>query len=126
MQYRILINYDTGDSFNQDPDNDRLLELVWSDLEIVKENCARIKEHYKYTNPTDYYLFGKKEWKDHHEKAKKERWYRADYPDVSLILLTDDKKDFIQSSFWAGYFEKLNYIRIIPTESDFEKQFIDR
>lgn len=125
MKYRILINYDTGDSFNQDLDNDEYLALEWTNLDIVKENCSRIKEHYKYCNPDRYSYKTNKQWKDYHDDAKSERWYRAEYPETSLIILKDDGSEFIQSSFYAGYFETLNYIKIVTTESDFEKQLID-
>ena len=46
MKYRIKYSYDTGDSFRNDPDNSALLEMVWEDLDVAKQNLQRIKDHY--------------------------------------------------------------------------------
>lgn len=46
MKYRIKYNYDTEDSFRNDPDNSAFLEMTWENLEVAKQNLQRIKDHY--------------------------------------------------------------------------------
>jgi len=55
---KILINYNTGDSFHDEDNIEEHLEMTWENLEIAKENLQRIKEHYKW-----YYDNEKSHWR---------------------------------------------------------------
>lgn len=44
-KYRISVRYETGNSFTSEEVTD-LLDPVWENLDIAKENLRRIKEHY--------------------------------------------------------------------------------
>lgn len=44
MKYKIKYNYDSGDSFNQYPDNEGFVEIEWENLENAKANLTRIQE----------------------------------------------------------------------------------
>lgn len=46
MEYRIKIEYRTGNSFGSSDESD-YIELSWKDLDIAKENLQRINDHYK-------------------------------------------------------------------------------
>ncbi len=47
MKYKILYNYDTGDSFRNEYGLEEYLELEFNDIEVAKQNLKRIEEHYK-------------------------------------------------------------------------------
>jgi hypothetical protein len=60
-KYRINISYRTGGSFGNSDEN-QLLELSWSDLDVAKENLLRIQEHYTmYRSINDSYSKKSKE-----------------------------------------------------------------
>ena len=46
--YKILIKYNSGDSFNRYDDLEKCLEPKWANIEIAKENLKRIKDHYEW------------------------------------------------------------------------------
>ena len=46
MEYKIRIDYCTGNSFGSE-DMNEYLDLYWSNIDIAKENLKRIKEHYE-------------------------------------------------------------------------------
>lgn len=54
MEYKIVIDYRTGDSFKNE-DVIETLDLTWTLLDVAKENLQFIKEHYiQYQNLNDY------------------------------------------------------------------------
>ena len=74
MKYRIKYNYDTGDSFTSSPDNSDLLEMVWEDLEVAKQNLQRIKDHYSQYRDCNSY-FSKKSKSEILESNKDKDWF---------------------------------------------------
>jgi len=64
-KYRILLSYSTGDSFGSRDGTD-YLELSWDNLDIAKENLARIKEHYEMYSDIESYS----------SKRRKEEWFK--------------------------------------------------
>ncbi len=131
MKYDILINYDTGDSYGQRPNQETKLDLEISDFEIAKENLQRIKGHYEFIRAKkeldNRYYFGDPKKKAKLEKiiadAPNKPWYVKKYPEVAIILLLDDNKPFQVSSFWCGYFETLNSAEIVQDQSDLKITF---
>jgi hypothetical protein len=121
MKYTININYDTGDSFHSEYDVNETLDISWENIEIAKENLKRIQDHYNFVKkPYSYEYRGKsnKEIEEIKKNASKQPWFVSQYPEICLYLKLDDGKKFQQSSFWSGYFEKLNYIEIVVLEKE--------
>lgn len=46
MKYKILYNYDTGDSFSSECGLEGYIEISWENETIAQENLKRIQEHY--------------------------------------------------------------------------------
>jgi hypothetical protein len=46
-KYRILYNYDTGDSFHNDEGLEDYIELEFDNIDVAEANMKRIQEHYK-------------------------------------------------------------------------------
>lgn len=109
MKYKIMISFQTGDSFNSE-DREELLELEWNDLSIAKQNLQRIKEHYEYF--TDSFV------------PRKDRlrpdWILSydEMAEYSIELLSDDGKIWKIGVYWVGYFEQLYGAEIITDDSD--------
>jgi len=57
MNYKILIEYQTGDSFGSN-DTKNYLDLEWNNLDIAKENLQYIQEHYELYKLVDGYGWG--------------------------------------------------------------------
>jgi hypothetical protein len=98
MKYRIKIYYQTGDSFST-RDEESCLDGDWGNIDIIKENIKRIKEHndwFRYEH--NYYP-----WL---EKVEKPIWLNSLY-DFSINLKLDNGVEYNQSTFWCGYFEHL-------------------
>lgn len=125
---KINIFYQTGDSFHTREESVNL-SLEWQDHAIVEENLQRIKEHYKFSewiSEAERRAYSNKE--KHSAKCRrgqfeKERWFRkfSEWDDGtgSLILLTDEGKDFVQQAFWVGFFERLLSAEIKSTKIEF-------
>ena len=129
--YKIVIHYQTGDSFKSYETDDELGE--W-DLDVAKENLKRIKEHYKaYSDRNNYYSIAlRKKAEDELEKHKKERWFVNGVSlglqnwQYSVNLLENDGSEKEYRCFWVGYFERLlsgKIEAIVPEESDMEFEF---
>ena len=87
LKYQIKATYMTGNSFGSSIET-FVLEEIWSDILIVKENLKRIKEHYNnYKNSCD----------------------GAD----SIILLFDNGDEWKFWPPWIGYFERLDEIEAV-------------
>lgn len=122
--YKIKYCYNTGDSFHTEFNLESTLELEWSNLEVAQQNLQRIKEHY-----TWYKLLNKGYYRgiDHDKNCKEatkialtKDWickkqikgvWKVEY-DFSIILKTDDGKDWQFCAPWCGYFESLNWIEV--------------
>ena len=153
MEYKIIINYETGDSFHNET-CDNYLELTWTNLNVAKENLQRIKEHYeqhkqlheyaqKLTADQIFLQNKNKDWFVYEpklfcissgnaidEKSKKrvgdKNWeYRADsyYAEHCIKLKTDNDDTWQISAFWCGYFETLNSAEIETDDSDMKIEF---
>jgi hypothetical protein len=139
MNYKILITYDTGNSFGREYDKEDFLTsyerkgvLTWNNLDIVKENLKRIKEHYIGYLDVKHLgrlYFDKKELKRKEESNKKERWYPRnlrygeDLWHLEISLLDDNSEPFNASSFWTGYFETLTCAEVYTESNDLKITF---
>ncbi len=121
-KYQIRIDYITGDSFHSDNATD-VLEMEWENLEVVKQNLIRIREHYtcygisrtyngvKWAEEEDQVLFNGRWKKDWHVPGK----YKGEEFN-SIKLGTDNGAGWIIGTFWTGHFESLRSIEIIVAE----------
>ncbi len=153
IEYRIQIDYSTGNSFGSHDVTD-YLEFIWQNLDIAKENLKCIKEHYEmYRSIYDYVNKLKREQiffnnKDKEwfvnvpklycissnnvisEKDKKKvgegNWeYRPDeYVAERCLKLKLDNENYMQmSAFWCGYFESLHSATIEIVGNDMKINF---
>ena len=75
MDYRIRIDYTTGNSLHSENTSD-YLEFTWKDLNIAKENLKRIQKHYKmYREINGYSLKRTKTNYEIFEEHKNENWF---------------------------------------------------
>lgn len=118
MQYRIKIDYRTGDSSGSE-DVTQYLELQFNNLDVARQNLQRIKEHYQMTLDIDDVKWtGKpKTEKEILSENKHKDWFVdiEDEPHLSrycIILYTDENNKFQMSCFWVGFFEHLNCAEI--------------
>jgi len=113
--YKIIVNYNSGDSFNQYPNQQCECVHEWDNLDIAKENLKRIIEHNKAAKKlSGWTSYGRGTWSD----FKNEHWYSKTYPAHSVLLLTDDNTEYIESCEWIGYFEDMNFCEVIPKNND--------
>ena len=133
MKHKIKIWYSTGNSFGSE-DTSTVLEMEWNNMDVAKANLRRIKEHYIcYTVDNDY--SGKKGWyfkelspenKLMYDTKEQQDWYhKSKYNSYyhSLVLKTDDGKDWQISPSWIGYFESLKEGKIIFDDADTHFEF---
>lgn len=107
MKYKILYNYDTGDSFHNDYGLEEYLELEFNDIEVAKQNLKRIEEHYKQYKECNGYSLKKRNDQDIFKENLGKDWFvKVTRP---CILKKDgkfdrviDEKD-IQRFIEAGY-----------------------
>lgn len=93
MEYRILIEYYTGNSFGSYKTS-KYLELTWKNLDVATQNLLAIKEHYEMQNAN------KNDYKD-------KDWYVEEHPGYCIRFRSDDGDDWQISCFWIGHFEEL-------------------
>ncbi len=114
MVYKIIVNYYTGNSFYSE-DCSTTIDYNWQNLDVVKENVYRIKQHYEmYEKLNDYRTpkteilpqYTEKPWFVNSQK------YGWDVYEYSVNLLLDDRSSFVYSTQWCGYFEGLYDISI--------------
>lgn len=114
-KYTININYDTGDSFNQYPNQEETISLEWDNLDIAKENLISIKEHYNLYRASN--SFYRKDLEKYQEEYKDREWRVGDYNTFensnSIKLKADNGNYMTLHCFWCGYFESLNYAEVI-------------
>lgn len=119
MTHRILINYDTGNSFHHDEDQEYLIEeLSWERVDVAKANLIRIKEHYEYNQITENsWRTTKEEREAKIEECKSSRWWAREYPQFTLRLKDDNMDDvLVNAGTWCGYFEKLNSAEVVADQ----------
>jgi len=125
MEYKIKIDYTTGNSFHTENTFD-YLEIEWEDLNKAKENLVRIKEHYQqYRDINSYSL--KKSKEEIFEENKDKAWFVDDgdeyHGEYCLKLETDNGNDYQLRAFWCGYFESLRSAEIEIDKSDLKIEF---
>lgn len=122
MKYQIKLSYTTGNSFGSE-EREELLEYVWENIEIARENLKRIGDHYTWYEDCD--SGRNNEWKKtipsfcvpNDFKFKASSKY-----DYSILLLTDDgRSEYRLYPFWTGYFERLHYAEIVISGEDENK-----
>jgi hypothetical protein len=114
-KYKIVVDYDTGDSFNQYPNQKCECVHTWENLDIAKENLKRIDAHYKaYKEIKGWSSYGKPTWDDY----KNEKWHNGKSVDYTLLLLKDDGESYQEYANWLGYFERMNFASIECVEGD--------
>lgn len=106
MKYKIEVDYTTGNSFNSYDEVD-CLEHEWANYEIAVQNLERIKTHYEWYSYEHGY---EKHYSPNPKVVEKPDFAVSDY---SVKLIMDDGEEMACSTFWTGYFESLNGIRII-------------
>lgn len=113
MAYKILIKYQTGDSFSSEDTEDEISH-EWEKLETAKKNLKRIEDHY---------LFIQKH-KDGYQRPEcgtmpEGCFWDEEYKHIGLELLLDDGPPKIEVyPFWCGCFERLYGAEIRPMDSD--------
>lgn len=100
--YKIKVTYKTGDSFST-RDTEGLIEHVWTNLEVAKQNLKRIQEHYAWYESTRFSF---------RTELPKPSFAHPEH-EWSLKLLHDDGQEFDYGSFWIGMFETLYGLEII-------------
>lgn len=84
--YIVYVQYKTGDSFGRDGGQLECVSLH-TDKTIAEQNKDRIQQHHS----TDGKKFG-----------------ASQYPNFSVVLLTDSGKEFQVHTPWNGYFEQID------------------
>lgn len=110
-RYNIIVNYDTGDSFNQYPGQVCTLVQLWTNLDIAKENLVRIEAHNRaYKKIHGWGNYGKSRWEDY----KNEDWYSGEW---NVKLKMDNGELYDEHCDWVGYFENFNFAEIVPDDT---------
>lgn len=120
IEYKIKYNYNTGDSFNTERNCIAYLECTWTNLEIVKDNLRRIREHYLYNDSLSQK--NKRQIKKIKKEAEVKDWFVAKY-DSCLKLLANSRTEFQISAPWVGYFKSLNEVEIESNDSEMKVSF---
>lgn len=82
MEYSIKISYITGDSFSSELAID-FIEFTWKNIDIVKQNLLRIKEHYEqYQN---IYKFNYKMKSENYLDINKNKDWFVNIPELYCI-----------------------------------------
>ena len=119
MTFRILCTYETGNSFNKEQDTD-YIPITWEKIEVARDSLRRVAEHYRAFRAihTRSYCRSQEE-KAEQDKALKEastkEWYVDVYGEIggSIIIKTDNGKDYQFWPPWIGYFERLFTAEIV-------------
>lgn len=113
MEYKIRVEYSTGDSFKT-YDTHEDLDYNWTNEEIVKENAKAIIAHYNAYQAINNIWSNKKV---DIEALKKEWWYsepshNGDTIDAGILLKLDNGTTFKYFCDWCGYFELLYKVEL--------------
>jgi hypothetical protein len=122
MKYRIIINYNTGDSFSNVPNQEETLDGEWESLDVAKENLQSIKEHYMMNIELSRATPKKKE--EILEKNSDKSWFcprdgKLVWDSSYSLKLKMDNGNYwqISTGVWCGYFESLNSAKIVPDDT---------
>lgn len=118
VEYYIVCNYETGNSFGRE-DAVEQIEIPFTNIDTVYENIKRFKEHIRfYEMLNDVWSYERNElgWTDDKilSEWKKKDWAYTEKRDdgservfeFSCKMLLDNGKEFIMHTPWIGYFEK--------------------
>ena len=111
-EYEIRIRYWTGDSFSTE-DRETSLDGTWKNVDVIKENVRRIREHYEWYQSLNNY---------HRSTGKltKPSWFTAK-SEHSINLKLDVGTEYYASPFWCGYFEGLYGIDVVKAKDKTEE-----
>jgi hypothetical protein len=125
MKYQIKYHYQTGDSFGT-TGAAGILEMKWENLDVVKANLQRIKEHYDMvlaiSRASWEIRMGKRNGthEDITAQYQNKDWYvnDKDYTmrENCIILYADNGNPWKFWCPWCGYFECLHSAEIIHEE----------
>jgi len=111
MKYQIEIDYDSYDSFNEERCQEPL-EGTWENIDVIKRNLQRIKEHYIYNeekNSTGKYRRYEEFAQINYDIDKKDwvvvnKWASGEnISENSLMLELDNGKMYQVQAFWMGW-----------------------
>lgn len=125
--FEIIINYDSGDSFNTYKNQETSVGS-WNSKDIAIENISYIKEQYEIYNRTSSNYFGDNSLSEDEaveiiktkiwcpiraEKGERSGW-NNNYGMLHSINLKLDNGNWMRfgTSTWEGYFETLNSVKI--------------
>jgi len=104
MKYKILYNYNTGDSFHNEDNLEGEVELEWNNREVALANLKRIEEHYKFYESVNRYRGSSKKYKY--------LFYAKLYKDWMVkrkIIVRYPRKDMSNMTKIANFGEAHNY-----------------
>lgn len=104
--YSIKVSYKTGDSFKT-YDTENILNYDWENIETVKSNMRRIKQHYDWIKEKYYDKLPKPNFMKELTKESQQ------YAEGCIPLKKDDGSIFQLSTPWTGYFERLKSIEVV-------------
>lgn len=112
MAYKILINYNTGDSLHNEDGLEGYVDGSWENKEVAKRNLVRIQEHYTFLLALSSSSWEKKKSALTLAEARKKDWFSEEFYNVALNLELDNGKLYQTTGCWIGYFESLNFAEI--------------
>lgn len=127
MGWKLLVTYDTGDSFSHTYGVRDFVEGVWQDKAVAEENARAIEEHYKYYEAKDRTYFWnaahKKEAEAIISKAEAEAWWHTKEDDWykqrhCMFLKLDDGTLYLHSNSWCGYFESFTSVEVVDEDDN--------
>lgn len=128
MGYKILIRYETGNSFGcsdeQDYVNLRGKTLIWESLEEAKCSLKRIKDHYDWIKSYDRWSnknlptpdFVKRNFNKPLGTYEDRKFVETNAE--MYVYLPHNQKEIKVCCFWVGYFETLYGGNILNTIND--------
>jgi hypothetical protein len=133
MKFNIKVIYDSGDSFRKYPDQETIVPLEVTDIELAKKALKAIKEHYllysanhnrgKFYSHYDPKV--EKERKEVVESSKLKEWYCEKYTDFSIKFDIGNGKIYQCHCNWTGYFETLKSAEIVRICEEHELEKIE-
>lgn len=120
MNYKIKIEYITGNSFGSEMAYDEV-GYIWSTLELAQKALENIKKHYEYNESLNSYEFRKmtkEDEKEYNNSFSNEDWYSNDEFTITgnqyLKIPNYDGSEMVKIyAFWFGYFERLVKAEIV-------------
>ena len=119
--YTITVNYDTGDSFTQSPNQIVTINYEWDSIEFADENFNRINAHNEYVQEKEGIQWSSKTLKDIEGRYNREPWFSKENSNYTIVLLDNKGEPFNYCACWCGYFEHFNFAKI-EVEQKYIKQ----